>query len=119
MHTAVNDTCLEGDVRLVDGENSFEGRVEICLNSVWGSVCDDFWNSFDSTVVCRQLGYATNGRDILCISHYMNSVPSVSFVKEPLSSIELILVRVRVQFRWTMYDALEMRVHSYSVHTAE
>ena len=62
--TAVNDTCLEGDVRLVDGENQFEGRVEICLNRVWGSVCDDFWNSFDSIVVCRQLGYATNGIDM-------------------------------------------------------
>lgn len=56
-----NDTCLEGDVRLADGNNQFEGRVEICINSMWGTVCDGFFSSAESRVVCRQLGYATNG----------------------------------------------------------
>ena len=36
------------------------------------------------------------------ISHYIYSVLSMSYVKEPLSSIKLNLVRVWVQFRWTM-----------------
>ena len=48
--------CHEGDIRLRDGTNSLEGRVEICMNNTWGTVCDDGWDRLDARVVCRQLG---------------------------------------------------------------
>lgn len=41
----------------MDGETRDEGRVEICLDGIWGSICDNSWNSRDAAVVCRQLKY--------------------------------------------------------------
>ena len=53
--------CTTGKLRLTGGNIANEGRVEICVNNLWGTVCDDFWGTADATVVCRQLGYSTQG----------------------------------------------------------
>ena len=53
--------CMNGDIRLADGNTLSEGRVEVCLNGVWGTVCDDSWGTTDAQVVCNQLGYSPTG----------------------------------------------------------
>ena len=53
--------CITGDIRLIGGSTSYEGRVELCRNNVWGTVCDDFWGFDDAAVVCRQAGFSRFG----------------------------------------------------------
>ena len=59
------DDYREGDIRLVGGSYSWEGRVEIYLSGVWGTMTDHSrydtqkWCNIEAQVVCRQLGYDT------------------------------------------------------------
>ena len=57
-----SSSCPYGEMRLVDGPSPYEGRVEICINNAWGTVCDDDWGTVDAEVVCHQLGYPTAGK---------------------------------------------------------
>lgn len=38
-----------------------QGRVEICFNGMWGTVCDDQFNNMAAQVVCTQLNYTSAG----------------------------------------------------------
>ena len=60
--------CTNGDIRLADGDTKFEGRVELCINGVWGTICDNFWSDLDAAVVCRQLGFGPTGQHFIYIS---------------------------------------------------
>ena len=43
-------------MRLMNGSNEYEGRVEVRVNNAWGTVCSGSWSSNDAKVVCRSVG---------------------------------------------------------------
>ena len=57
-----NTDCVEGEVRLINGEDESEGRIELCINHAWGTICGSHhWATTDSNVVCKQLGHMELG----------------------------------------------------------
>lgn len=61
--------CVNGDTRLVNGSAPSNGRLEVCWNGQWGTVCDDQFNNLAAQVVCNQLNYSTSGL-LLLINYY-------------------------------------------------
>ena len=55
-----SDTTVNGTVRLVDGRNTKEGRVQMYYNGKWHSICSDTWSEIDgeADVVCSTIGYS-------------------------------------------------------------
>lgn len=46
----------DGTIRLMNGQNACQGRVEIYYQGNWGTVCDDDWVFNNALVVCQQIG---------------------------------------------------------------
>ena len=60
--------CADGDVRLVDGEYGSDGRLEVCFDQRFGSVCDSGFGQAEAAVVCRQLQYDDGEGGEMCVS---------------------------------------------------
>lgn len=57
---------MHGDLRIIsptddNSELSSEGRLEVCINSAWGTICDAAYGTRDAQVACKQLGYDDEG----------------------------------------------------------
>ena len=68
---------MRGDVRLENGANKFEGRVEVCgrrndsnMILIWKTVCNAGWDVNEARVVCRQLGFSGNQNRMLIHHNY-------------------------------------------------
>ena len=56
----LSELCDDGAIRLSDG-NSLYGRIEVCVNTTWGTVCDSNWTDNEASVICNQLGHSQYG----------------------------------------------------------
>ena len=70
--------CVNGDVRLIKPDTSdpdrVRGIVQLCVDGVWRTACRSDgnggrwfrrWNTHAANLVCRQLGYNSEGQDIM------------------------------------------------------
>lgn len=69
--TFANLACTNGELRLAGGNTLTNGRVEICRDQQWGTVCDNGWEGVDANVVCRQLGYSGLSKLLVISCVYM------------------------------------------------
>lgn len=40
------------------------GRVEICRNNTFGTLCGENWSNEDASVVCSQVGFSSYGKNL-------------------------------------------------------
>ena len=58
-------------MRLADGLDANEGRVEVCVYEQWATVCDENWGMAEARVVCNQLGLVSESEPI---AHHIYSL---------------------------------------------
>ena len=101
----VVQSCTNETLRLVNGPLESAGRVEICINGVWGTVCSNYPHSNYSRVVCRQLGYNVNTSDgELVSSSTMEKIGGVTTSQMPEYGNEL---PVTWSCDWLLFEADE------------
>lgn len=76
LSSATPAQCSDGTIRLVGGPNPQTGRVEICMGSHWGTVCDSsyIWKQDiqlgNARVICKQLEFEADSKLYLTVNPF-------------------------------------------------
>ena len=73
---ACHASSSESLVRLEDGGRAGEGRLELCREGGWRSVCGDGFNQSNALALCQSLGYKITGRGTYVLSCVIFTVPN-------------------------------------------
>lgn len=108
--------CEENYPRLVDNSDSAvlikdtlsRGRVEICVDNSFHTICEDGWTNTDASVLCSELGFSRYG------GRYKLSV----------CSLYLSCFVSKVLLDWTMISSkrtvlMSLKLHCHSLHAME
>ena len=57
-------SCIDGLVRLVNGPSFYEGRLEVCRDNQWLTVCDDGFDTAAAYDVCNSRLLLTGSKNL-------------------------------------------------------
>ena len=83
-------SCTNGLIRLVDGNDEFEGRLEMCVSGQWGTVCDEGFGQIDAEKACAQLKLPIDGECLLILQ--WNLSQDKNLMDKPHSSSLLLIL---------------------------
>ena len=51
------EICTDQDLRVQGGKNRREGRLEVCYNQAWGTICNTVYGQHAAKIFCVRLGF--------------------------------------------------------------
>ena len=54
-----------------NGGHHLAGGLQICVDRMWGTVCQNWWDDNDTTVACQQLGLVHNKSKLFSFTQYI------------------------------------------------
>ena len=55
-----SEGCVNGSLRLIGGNTMLEGILQICIDGIWGVICD-YPNTKEMRIACAQMGFSPTG----------------------------------------------------------
>lgn len=80
VRLCVRDDCviMENQDFLIDNRLSV-GRVEVCLDGRFGTICRDSWDNQDASVLCSELGFSRYGAIALSDAQFAEGLKPTSY----------------------------------------